>query len=82
MPFVSLRITRGATERQKQDIIREFTQTLERVLHKDPAWTHIVIDEVDPADWGTPAFPSNSTSSATRAVEPRAGVGPRRPIPP
>ncbi|MDH0292848.1 4-oxalocrotonate tautomerase family protein [Pseudomonas sp. GD04087] len=52
MPFVSLRITRGATERQKQDIIREFTQTLERVLHKDPAWTHIVIDEVDPADWG------------------------------
>lgn len=52
MPFISLRITRGATEDQKQEIIREFTATLERVLDKDPEWTHIVIDEVDPANWG------------------------------
>ena len=52
MPFISLRITQGATERQTQEIIHEFTATLERVLGKNPEWTHIVIEEVDPENWG------------------------------
>ncbi|WP_152224326.1 4-oxalocrotonate tautomerase family protein [Pseudomonas sp. SCB32] len=56
MPFVSLRITQGATESQKQEIIREFTATLERVLDKPPEWTHIVIEEVDPVNWGHAGF--------------------------
>ncbi|AIB34232.1 MULTISPECIES: tautomerase family protein [Pseudomonas] len=53
MPFVSLRITRdGVTSEQKAQVIAEFTETLERVLHKRPDLTHIVIEEVDTDNWG------------------------------
>lgn len=53
MPFVSLRITRdGVTREQKAQVIKEFTETLERVLGKRPDLTHIVIEEVDTDNWG------------------------------
>ena len=53
MPFVSIRITReGNTAEQKAQVIREVTETLERVLHKLPQRTHIVIEEVDTDNWG------------------------------
>ena len=53
MPVVSLRITRdGVTSEQKAQVIAEFTETLERVLHKRPDLTHIVIEEVDTDNWG------------------------------
>ncbi|KIO49457.1 4-oxalocrotonate tautomerase [Nitrosospira sp. NpAV] len=53
MPFISIRITReGATAQQKAQIIREVTETLERVLHKPPEWTHVVIEEIDTDNWG------------------------------
>lgn len=53
MPFVSVRITRdGTTREQKALVIKEITETLQRVLHKPPEWTHIVIEEVDTDNWG------------------------------
>ncbi|MDR7283890.1 4-oxalocrotonate tautomerase [Pseudomonas corrugata] len=53
MPFVSVRITRdGVTSEQKAQVIAEITETLERVLNKDPHLTHIVIEEVDTDNWG------------------------------
>ncbi|VVN76728.1 tautomerase family protein [Pseudomonas fluorescens] len=53
MPFVSVRITRdGVTTEQKAQVIAEITETLERVLHKRPDLTHIVIEEVDTDNWG------------------------------
>jgi 4-oxalocrotonate tautomerase len=53
MPFVSIRITReGTTVEQKAQVIKEVTETLERVLHKPPEWTHIAIEEVDTDNWG------------------------------
>lgn len=53
MPFVNVRITPdGATQAQKAQVIAEITATLERVLHKQPELTHIVIEEVDPDNWG------------------------------
>ena len=33
-------------------VIKEITETMERVLHKDPKLTHIVIEEVDTDNWG------------------------------
>lgn len=37
MPFVSVRITRdGVTREQKAQVIKEITETLERVLNKKP----------------------------------------------
>ncbi len=53
MPFVNVQITRdGTTREQKAQVIAEITETLERVLGKDPVLTHIVIDEVDTDNWG------------------------------
>ncbi|AJO79634.1 MULTISPECIES: tautomerase family protein [Pseudomonas] len=53
MPFVNVRITRdGATREQKAQVIREITDTLQRVLNKAPELTHIVIEEVDTDNWG------------------------------
>ncbi|WP_269137882.1 MULTISPECIES: 4-oxalocrotonate tautomerase family protein [unclassified Pseudomonas] len=53
MPFVNVRITRdGVTREQKAQVIREITETLQRVLNKRPDLTHIVIEEVDTDNWG------------------------------
>lgn len=53
MPYVNVRITKdGVTAEQKRRIVEEFTNTLVNVLGKKPEHTHIVIDEVDPENWG------------------------------
>jgi 4-oxalocrotonate tautomerase len=55
MPFVNVRITPtpdGVTREQKARVIKEITETLERVLDKQPELTHIVIEEVDVDNWG------------------------------
>ena len=53
MPYVNVRITRdGVTAEQKARIVREITATLQNVLNKKPEHTHIVIDEIDPENWG------------------------------
>ncbi|HYD55171.1 MAG TPA: 4-oxalocrotonate tautomerase family protein [Gemmatimonadaceae bacterium] len=53
MPYVNVRITRdGVTAEQKAQIVAEITATLQRVLDKRPEHTHIVIDEVEPENWG------------------------------
>jgi len=53
MPFLHLRITDdGVTREQKAQLVREFTDTLSRVLGKKPEHTHIVIDEVPVENWG------------------------------
>jgi 4-oxalocrotonate tautomerase len=52
MPYINLQITRGATREQKTRIVKEFTDTLVRVLGKRPEHTHIVIQEIDLENWG------------------------------
>lgn len=53
MPYVNVRITKdGVTAEQKRQIVEEITDTLARVLGKKPEHTHIVIDEVEPENWG------------------------------
>ena len=53
MPYVNIRITReGNTYEQKAQVIREVTETLQRVLGKKPELTHVTIDEVDTDNWG------------------------------
>jgi 4-oxalocrotonate tautomerase len=53
MPYVNVRITKdGVTKEQKAQIVEEITQTLYRVLGKKPEYTHIIIDEVEPENWG------------------------------
>ncbi len=53
MPYVNVRITKDAvTAEQKRQIVQEITQTLVKVLGKKPEHTHIIIDEVEPENWG------------------------------
>jgi 4-oxalocrotonate tautomerase len=53
MPYVNVRITRdGVTAEQKGLIVEEITATLVRVLGKRPEHIHIIIDEVEPENWG------------------------------
>ncbi len=53
MPYVNVRITKdGVTPEQKARIVAEMTDTLRRVLGKRPEHTHIIIDEIDPENWG------------------------------
>ncbi|MET3892286.1 4-oxalocrotonate tautomerase [Bosea sp. OAE506] len=69
MPYVNLQITKGATRAQKAEIVKAFTDTLVRVLGKNPQNTHIVIQEIEREDWGhggelvadkTPASPGKA----------------------
>jgi 4-oxalocrotonate tautomerase len=52
MPYINLQITKGATREQKAQVVKEFTETLVRVLGKKPEHTHIVIQEIDDENWG------------------------------
>lgn len=58
MPFVNILITdEGTSDAQKAAIIAQTTETLRSVLGKDPATTHVVIQEVPVAAWGVGGLP-------------------------
>jgi 4-oxalocrotonate tautomerase len=53
MPIVTIQITRdGVTTAQKNQLIKGTTDLLQTVLHKDPALTFVLIEEVDTDNWG------------------------------
>jgi len=52
MPYVNVQITKGATRSQKAELVKDITQSLNRVLGKKPEHTHIVIQEIAEEDWG------------------------------
>jgi len=52
MPYVNVKITKGATIEQKARIVADITRTLQETLGKKPEHTHIVIDEVEEENWG------------------------------
>jgi 4-oxalocrotonate tautomerase len=53
MPYINLKITKdGVSDEQKKQIVEEMTQTLVKVLGKKPEHIHIVIDEINPENWG------------------------------
>ena len=53
MPYVSVRITKdGVTVEQKKRVVEEITRTLVDVLGKRPEHIHVIIDEVEPENWG------------------------------
>ena len=53
MPYVNVKITRdGVTAEQKRRVVEEITRTLVNVLGKRPEHIHVIIDEVEPENWG------------------------------
>jgi 4-oxalocrotonate tautomerase len=55
MPYVNIKVTGGSeapSPAQKAELIAGVTQLLSRVLHKNPATTVVIIDEVPMDNWG------------------------------
>jgi 4-oxalocrotonate tautomerase len=53
MPYVNIRITReDASADQKAALIAGATRLLVEVLDKNPQTTVVVIDEIEPTNWG------------------------------
>jgi 4-oxalocrotonate tautomerase len=52
MPYVNIRVTSGITTEQKDKLIAGVTDLLVKVLNKNPERTFVVIDEVEPDNWG------------------------------
>ena len=52
LPYVNIQITKGATREQKAALVKDVTDSLVRVLGKDPEHTHVVIQEIEEESWG------------------------------
>jgi len=53
MPYIHIQVTKeGVTREQKQELIKEVTDLMVRVLNKEPATTFVLIEEVETDNWG------------------------------
>jgi len=52
MPYVNIQITKGATHKQKANLVKDVTDSLVRELDKKPDHIHIVIQEIEEENWG------------------------------
>lgn len=55
MPYINIKVTREngePTEAQKAALIAGATELVARVLGRNPATTVVVIDEIDPTNYG------------------------------
>jgi 4-oxalocrotonate tautomerase len=52
MPHINVQMIAGATREQKAQLVKEFTESLSRILGKKPEVTNIVIQEIAAEDWG------------------------------
>ena len=51
MPYINLKLVGKLSRQQKEQIAKEFAETLERVAAKPKNATYLVIDEVDGQNW-------------------------------
>ncbi|MDF1579738.1 MAG: 4-oxalocrotonate tautomerase family protein [Desulfuromonadales bacterium] len=72
MPFVNVKITTGASAEQKAQLIEGITDLLTKILKKNPASTHVVIEEIPPENWGIRGLPV-----ATLRARGDSGVSPK-----
>ncbi len=53
MPYVNIKVIEDViTQQQKQELIEGVTLLLKNVLNKTPKTTVVVIDEINPDNWG------------------------------
>ena len=65
MPFVNVKIIEGVfSEKQKQDIVRKLTDTIEGENMRQVTW--VVVEEVKSGDWGIGGQPL--TTSDVKAL--------------
>lgn len=52
MPVINIRMTTGASQEQKDQLISGVTQLMVDVLNKNPENVHVIIEEIPPENWG------------------------------
>jgi 4-oxalocrotonate tautomerase len=52
MPHIHVQIIAGATREQKAQLVEEFTESLVRVMGKKREYTNIIIEDIQPQNWG------------------------------
>ena len=52
MPFINIKMTPGATPEKKAELIAAITKLMVDMLGKNPATTHVVIEEISADNWG------------------------------
>jgi 4-oxalocrotonate tautomerase len=53
MPIINVKITRGRTEKQKQELASAITGDVVRILDVEPEWVTVLIDEYERENWST-----------------------------
>jgi 4-oxalocrotonate tautomerase family enzyme len=71
MPYVNVQITRGASRAQKAALVGDITESLVRVLGKHPEHIHVVIQEIEEADWGFAGLLTDDWKRAQRESQRR-----------
>jgi len=51
MPYINVKVAGKLNREQKEEIAKQFTETLEKVANKPKDHTYVVIDEVDRENW-------------------------------
>ena len=51
MPYINLKVAGKLTRQQKEQIAKEFSETLLKVCQKPKDATYLVFDEVDRENW-------------------------------
>jgi 4-oxalocrotonate tautomerase len=51
MPIVHVKLVGTLNEKQKAEIAKQFTKTLEDVAGKPPQYVYVVFDEVERENW-------------------------------
>jgi 4-oxalocrotonate tautomerase len=51
MPYINLKVVGKLSRQQKEQIAKEFSETLLKVAKKPKEATYLVIEEVDGANW-------------------------------
>lgn len=75
MPYVNVKITKdGVSAAQKRKLVEDITATLVATLGKKPEHIHIVIDEIDPENWGYAGMLTTDYRAKARGDAAEAGA--------
>ena len=53
MPYVNMKLIGKLTKEQKSEIVKQFSETLEKVANKPRKYTYVVIEEIPAENWGS-----------------------------
>ncbi|MFA5087770.1 MAG: 4-oxalocrotonate tautomerase family protein [Candidatus Omnitrophota bacterium] len=51
MPYINLKLVGKLSKKQKEEIAKQFSETLFKVANKPKEYTYLVIDEVPGENW-------------------------------